>query len=202
MFCANCDTSLEGLSDDASCPSCGSCSRTAKTTALLTAGVVAMAGRVGLKVVRGDSRPWTDRWLKILRSLESLREAYALDASAVGIEGVSDRADNFFVHCFHLKDWLVNTGTASVADVQAHIDSTPLRWCDAMCNSDKHHTRTRGVTARIRETSISPEDGRATVTIEVDWAGPTAKLIDALDLAEQCVDAWRQFFAQQGIAEP
>jgi hypothetical protein len=115
-----------------------------------------VAGRVGLKVVRGDDRPWTDRWLKILRSLESLRQAYALDASATGIEGVSDRADNFFVHCFHLRDWLENTGTASSADVRAQTKSTPLRWCDAMCNSEKHHTRDWGVTARIREACISP----------------------------------------------
>jgi hypothetical protein len=38
------------------------------------------------------------------------------------------------------------------------------------------------------------------VTIEVDWATPKASTVDALDLANECVDSWQAFLKQNGIA--
>jgi hypothetical protein len=70
----------------------------------------------------------------------------------------------------------------------------------AVANSNNHHTRTHGITARIRDTLMTP-DG-APVTIEVHWATAQAKTFDALDLANDCVTTWRAFFAQHGIAAP
>lgn len=90
----------------------------------------------------------------------------------------------------------------SPGDVNAHYQSTSaLQICNAICNTHKHHTRWPGrTTARIREVVTSPQGHQ--ISIEVDWATPTATTVDALDLANECVASWRVFFAANGIIEP
>ncbi|MGI8513672.1 MAG: hypothetical protein ACR2NT_00755 [Acidimicrobiia bacterium] len=40
------------------------------------------------------------------------------------------------------------------------------------------------------------------MTIEVDWATPKATTVDALDLANECIDSWRAFLKDFRIPEP
>jgi hypothetical protein len=104
-----------------------------------------------------------------------------------------------------MRDWLnaelVNVGGVRKQDVDNHVaGSQPLEVSSAVANSDKHHTRTHDITARIRDTLMTPD--RDCVTIEVHWATAQAKTFDALDPANDCLTSWRAFFPQHGIAAP
>jgi hypothetical protein len=87
-----------------------------------------------------------------------------------------------------MRDWLnadlANVGGVTKQDIENHVaGSQPLEVSRAGANSDKHHTRMHGITARIRDTLMTPDGGR--VTIEVHWAMAQAKTFDALDLANE-----------------
>ncbi len=160
---------------------------------------------VGVKIGRGDYRPWTEKWLLILSRIKALQAVYSGDTHGLGNLEIDSRALDFFVECDHLRDWLEGDLPAlpsiTPADIDRHFQSSQaLRRCNAVCNSHKHHTRRSGTTARIRDTEMT--GGKARVTIEVDWASPSAAMVDALDLAEDCVADWRAFFTAFGIAEP
>ena len=105
-----------------------------------------------------------------------------------------------------ISEWLngdlANLPGVSAKDIRDHTTkAAPFGLAEAMANSYKHHTRKPGTaTARIRDTSVGPAGAR--VTIEVNWATPNASTVDALDLANDCVAAWRSFFKRFGIVEP
>ena len=153
-------------------------------------------------VTSGDDPSWQEKWLIIQHHLSTIDAAYAGTAPGGNI-GLKGAILAFFTNCYHLWEWLVNDPTTSVTE--AAIDallasSIPLQQCEAICNSDKHHTRNRGRTARIRTTTGSTTGQSADV--EVDWLSPTAVTVDAHTLAEQCVVDWRAFFPTVGLTEP
>ncbi len=204
MWCPDCKASLDEVAVSDPCPACGGRIRSANA-AVETIGVVAAVGEVSLKVTRGDDRPWTQKWLAVIHSLDALRDAYGGDARLLGSVAIDSRVESFFVECDHLRDWLVGD-VASLSDVvapdieQHFTASQPLLTCNKVCNTHKHHTRRSGTTARIRATELTPTGAR--VTIEVDWATSQATTVDALDLAQDCVTSRRAFFTRFGIAEP
>jgi hypothetical protein len=141
---------------------------------------------------------------EVLRSRDLIREAYA-DCRELGNVDVDARVTRFCSECHDMRDWLNNDianlpGVTTTA-VDHHHTERPLRISSAVANSHKHHTRTRGFTARIRHTLMTPDQG-ARVTIEVDWATSQATTVDALDLANECIDSWQAFLKQNGIAVP
>jgi hypothetical protein len=122
-------------------------------------GVVTPVGELSLKVTKGDHRPWTEKWLTVLHCFDALRATYSGDARQLGNLEIERRALTFFVECNHLRDWLMEDLTTrpgvARADIDKHFqESVPLRRCNAICNTHKHHTRRAGMTtARIRDTS-------------------------------------------------
>ena len=117
---------------------------------------------------------------------------------------VEARATLFFGECHDLRDWLTsdiaNLPGITTRNVVNHTRvSRPLQIASAVANSHKHHTRSHGTTARIRETYMTPEGAR--VVIESDWGLPTAANDDALELADACIADWREFFRNHGISE-
>lgn len=204
IHCPDCNASLDDVAVSESCPVCGGRRRSAKA-AVETIGAVAPVGEVSLKVTRGHDRPWTQKWLAVINSLGALRDAYSGDARLLGNVEIDSRVESFFVECDHLRDWLKADVAALSGVVAADIDrhfkaSQPLLTCNAVCNTHKHHTRRSATTARIRDTELTPTGAR--VSIEVDWATSQATTVDAMDLAQACVESWRAFFRRFGIAEP
>jgi hypothetical protein len=204
MFCPDCGMNLDEVEVGAPCPGCGGGRRSAIAHAE-TASVKVMAGEVSLKVTKGDDRPWEEKWLEVLKRLDDVRATYSGDARGFGSMEIDRRVEDFFSECNHVRDWLIGDvarlPTVTVAVIDQHFwSSAPLRTCNAICNTDKHHTRSTGATARIRSTDVTPTGAR--VTIEVDWALPSATRVDALQLADKCVASWRAFFTTHAIAEP
>lgn len=204
MYCPDCDASLDEVPVGEACPNCGGRRRAAIASPPPVA-VVAVVEEVSYKITRSDHRPWEEKWRLVLHLRQQLAEAYAGNVPKGGNVEIDTHVTSFCVECYHFPEWLIGdlASIPGVSDtaIRHHKKATPLVIAEAVANSHKHHTRIQGkTTARIRDTSVGSTG--ATVTIEVDWATPQATTIDALDLADQCVDSWRSFFKQYGIVEP
>ncbi|MDH4144125.1 MAG: hypothetical protein OEY23_03040 [Acidimicrobiia bacterium] len=158
-----------------------------------------------ISVTRGDDRPWLEKWREVLRARDQIALVYAQRVAGLGNAEVDERVTRFCSECHDMRDWLLGDiaslpGVAG-AEVIAHATSTPpLVVSSAVANSHKHHTRKAGTTsARIRSTNMTPTGAR--VSIEIDWATPDARTVDALELADDCISSWRQFLVSRGITE-
>jgi len=203
MTCPDCGQNLDDVPVGAQCPSCSGTRRSATVTAAPLELSVDMPAP-SIKIRKHDVRRWTEKWSLTLLRRDALARAYAGETLTSSLEGES-RALDFFVECHHLREWLEHDTASqlgvSSGDIVAHFQSSmALRACNAICNTHKHHTRSSGTTARIREVITSPQGFR--ISIEVDWATPAATTFDALDLVNECVASWRSFFAAHGINEP
>ena len=203
--CEDCDANLDSVQPGEPCPTCGSTRRSIRVQAQSGLATFVTFPQPTIRISRDDKRPWVEKWKSTMSRLDALRAVYTRAEEPKSNVDVDNRALDFFVDCDHLRDWIaeddVSLPTITWTEVRGHLASSPpLQVCNAICNSHKHHTRASGVTARIRDTEIGPHGAR--VTIEVGWATPSATTVDALDLAEQCVESWRVFFKAQGISEP
>ena len=121
-------------------------------------------------------------------------------------DNYEDDMQSFFMHCYHLKDWIKNDPyCAAWQSVEQFIQADPhLPICADLCNALKHLTRT---TNRSQENpqfggsaiKLDIQEGgvKASVQIEMSFIVTTTKHgnIDALNLARNCMDSWKQFIA-------
>ena len=152
--------------------------------------VAAAAGTVSTK--RVGPPPWTEKWQTSLNWLGQLREAYSPGAELGNFE-VQRRAETFFDECNHLRYWLQGDVAAlpgvRLQDINQHFKNSPeLKWCRDIGDTYKHYKRDRGPTARIEETIVSATG--SLVKIRVNVADLSASTVDALALAERCMDSW------------
>ena len=202
-FCPDCDEPLDGVPQGAPCPGCGGYRRSVSVTAGVAAVfVAAAAGTVSTK--RVGPPPWTEKWQTSLYWLGQLREAYSPGAELGNFE-VQRRAETFFDECNHLRYWLQGDVAAlpgvRLQDINQHFKNSPeLKWCRDIGDTYKHYKRDRGPTARIEETIVSATG--SLVKIRVNVADLSASTVDALALAERCMDSWGAFFKAFGVTPP
>lgn len=140
------------------------------------------------------------------RYLERIRKIYhGVPAEWCARHDYHDDVHSFFVHCYHVRDWIVTLNKIGVSakDVDRYIDSQDcLRLCADLCNASKHcelihKTRSQAnpyISMTQHRGGMKPMNGqhlqilRSTFTIV---AG--TRFIDALELAEQCVSAWESY---------
>jgi len=150
------------------------------------------------------------------RYLERIRAMYAgvpyrEDAS----EYYPDDVCSFFIHCYHIRDWIVALHPAgvSIADVDLIVNSSfELQVCADLCNGTKHcrlkHTRTskRPFVAGHRFVSTGqgvvggvvtgrPQSMQCQFEILAD-----GEYYDALWLAERCMAVWDGYLDALGSA--
>ena len=202
-YCPDCNRNLDTVPIGRECPECGK-KRRAAIVSPKVIETVAVVNSVSWKLIRGDEPSWLQKWRGVIVGRDDLREAYESQQA----DKAGARALSFFVTCHHLSEWLkgdIDNGLAiTESAVDAHVKADDyLLACEAIANTDKHHTRNKSekVTARIRSTEAHPDKGLR-VTIEVDWSKPNALHYDALQLANACVASWEQFLAEHGIANP
>jgi hypothetical protein len=204
MFCPDCNANLDAVPPGAPCPTCGGQRRSAVVHPDTVTAKVSVPDPT-VTITRDDHRPWFEKWREVVRTRDQISKVYSERLPSVGNVEVDERVTRFCNECHDMRDWLEgdigSLAGVTEADITNHARSAAsLRISSAVANSHKHHTRASGTTARIRSTRITPQGAR--VTIEVDWATPAATTVDALDLANDCVASWRQFFANHGISEP
>jgi len=143
------------------------------------------------------------------RYLERIRQAYAgVPYREDGREYYADEVHSFFVHCYHIRDWVLALNRVAVTktDLDTFIDSHfELQVCADLCNGTKHcsldwsRTSHQPHVAGYRLDSSGAGVGlggeRCRITkcqFEVLAEG---EVHDALWLAEQCMDLWDGFIA-------
>jgi hypothetical protein len=112
-------------------------------------------------------------------------------AALTGSSDLEDFALVFFQVCYHLRDWMIETGGATRLELdRLFAESMDLRVCRDICNGAKHLNITRpsvdaGFSIGREYAPYEPTNVRLFVI-----AGAKH---DLLELAARCVDAWRVF---------
>lgn len=197
-FCSDCLHELGPEETGRPSPACGG-SNVSVRGGLATEMDMAHPG--ALRVTRADHQPWSEKWARAQRRLERVRGMYAGHGEP-GNAALEDELSALFDDCNHLREWL-KKDSANLPFTEDDVDEwfwedEHLKICNAISNSDKHHTRSgTQMTARIRDTTAGAAGAK--VEIEVHWATPDAYAIDGLALAESVVGAFRGFLSQHGI---
>ncbi|MGH2362744.1 MAG: hypothetical protein ACRDGM_19635 [bacterium] len=113
----------------------------------------------------------------------------------------------FFMNCYHLKDWIKRDSAVAPAiqqSVEGHINANrPLKLCADICNSLKHLSLTShrsGESPAFGKKEYGLTLGAEPSTIKLKYQVDTAAgLIDAFQLATECVDAWDTFLSGNGL---
>ncbi|SEQ81179.1 hypothetical protein [Arthrobacter sp. OV608] len=165
--CPQCQGELPEKSESGQCPHCGHAWGTLRLGGLGT--LTSVVTEIGY----GVDKSWLEQWGQMERSYKKLQELYA--ATGAGNQEAQTIVKDFFIHCWHLGDWLSKDKGTSVTWpeiktlLQSEID---INICNAMANTSKHHTRFPNETsARVSSLKLHP---KFEATIEVSPpSGPT-----------------------------
>lgn len=194
--CANCGLPTNGSAEMPPCPGCGGTTRRAHITGAVSI-VATITAEVGAEY--SAQRSWRERWQRLERSYEAVQKIYNGTSGGDSTEWKRTVSD-FFDDCYHLADWLKRDPETKREDAMSSVRDHPhLKLADAYANTDKHHTRHKGLTeARIGGTTRTSDRGQ----VLIDWTDPDTGAggrVDALDLATKCMHAWRAYLAQHGL---
>jgi hypothetical protein len=138
-----------------------------------------------------------------IKRLEEDIERFSV-ATDDNFEKAIDAFTSFFIQCYHLRDWLVES-RYSRRDIDVFISSSfALSLCRDMANKQKHKTIDKYEPQNhLMEHKI---DGSNILTCIICYYDPFRKenrygidvqeidtLVDVVDLAEKCVDEWQRF---------
>lgn len=123
-------------------------------------------------------------------------------------DGYEDDAVSFFMHCYHIRDWILHLNQVGITapQVDAFINAhEELRICADLCNGSKHcklHRKTRSG----RQPHIAGKRYEAATWLTASGGGNVLKgrysiltasgQVDVLALAEDCMRLWSEFITQ------
>lgn len=159
-------------------------------------------------------RTWREQYYRIHRLAARL---------GTGTEG-EERVDDFysfFMHCFHLGDWIAadqwvpsGIGAAAKALTEGGRDNRPdgdpaLMRCADIANGVKHLAATRTPRldphARVESTESFTQDDLFQddmVQQAGTWVVVGGQVDSASQLAQDCLDAWEGFLIRHGLLTP
>ncbi|TXC79123.1 hypothetical protein [Paraburkholderia azotifigens] len=143
------------------------------------------------------------------RYLKRVEDIYAgiFSSSGHDAEAYDDDVISFFIHCYHVRDWIIHLNDIGITarQVDSYIDShQALRICADLANGSKHCILTRSlrtarqplIAGRERNTSfwLVGDGGRGGEVMQSKYtvvSGP--EHFDALELAAECVQLWETY---------
>ncbi|ASG09142.1 hypothetical protein ACYVLC_003401 [Vibrio cholerae] len=146
------------------------------------------------------------------RYLKRIRLGYdGVHNSSLVFQDFEDDLSSFFMHCYHVRDWLIHSEHLSITakQVDEFINSNDfLKICADLCNGSKHCKLTRSTRTGYQPNLINKESfglyGASLISNEsfsLESARCSVQVgdrsYDALLLAEACIDAWVLFLNQQ-----
>lgn len=190
--CPNCQRDLPEDSKPGRCPYCGH----ALGTGVQPGGV----GRVDaakVEVGYGAPKSWLEQWGQVERSYKKVQN---LSVGAADHQEALTAVKDFFIHSWHLGNWLVDDAETSVQqqDIETLLQSDPgLQICKALATMPKHQTldRAHGISAPVSLVATQPQ---GQVVIEISTPSGT-EARDALDFATNCLAIWRKFLHSHGL---
>jgi hypothetical protein len=141
---------------------------------------------------------WNEQWDRVKRYYDRFRKIND------GLEGHGEPSDYyfddmwaFFQNCFHLRDWLKEDRFQSAKIRKTphdYVRDTPcLAICADLANALKHMTLTRhlesGDEPKRTNRSMSVTGGSPVVILKANIEHK-GKIIDAFQLATECIAAW------------
>lgn len=112
----------------------------------------------------------------------------------------------FFQNCYHLQDWLMKDDSTNIteSDVDRFIDArTCMTICADLCNGSKHLELGSGgrsneepemADGAIIRDNVSTGEISASYRVETNSGDE-----DAFNIAEECMDEWRQFLQNNNL---
>lgn len=193
-FCPKCRADLE---DDARgpCPDCGS---TGFTTAMLMPGTLTLGDLGGIVREYGPERPWQEQWYRTRERFKELKRIYQPGAFP-GDAAARTAVEDFFHHCLHLGDWLWTDPVSGCEEDEVRDfikNNRALKICAGLANTSKHRGRDwkGSMNAVVRRVWHNQAADSTVATVEwwLQSQESNRHTVDALELAEGCVAAWKQ----------
>jgi len=146
---------------------------------------------------------WNEQWDRVKRYYDRFRKINE------GFEGHGEPSENyfddmwaFFQNCYHLKDWL-KKGSFQSAKIcenpEKYVNDTPcLAICGDLTNAIKHmglredYPKKSGVEPKPVNRSMSVIGGSPVVILKANIEHK-GKIIDAFELATECMAAWNAY---------
>lgn len=144
--------------------------------------------------------PYQEQLDRINRLKEDVKRFSA--ATDENFESAIDAFTSFFIQCYHLRDWLVQS-RYSRRDIDIFISKSPsLSLCRDLANKQKHQAidkyepqnhfvehKIAGISTPIIR-YYDPFRKEDRFGIDVQEFGT---LVDTIDLVEKCVEEWEKF---------
>lgn len=143
------------------------------------------------------------------RYLTRLEDIYAgvFSSSGHNKEAYDDDVVSFFIHCYHIRDWIAHLNNIGITakDIDAYIDNhRSLKICADLANGSKHCKLTRSLRTE-RQPHISGKERHTSTWFTGEGGGEVIKckytilsndeLLDALQLAKECVQLWEEYMS-------
>ncbi|HDX8600571.1 TPA: hypothetical protein RQO23_003372 [Klebsiella oxytoca] len=144
------------------------------------------------------------------RYLNRIEKIYSgiFSSSGHDKEDYDDDVVSFFIHCYHIRDWIIELNTLNIKSVQVDIfinKHQQLKICADLANGSKHCKLKRSlrtgrqphIAAKQKETSTwySGTGGGEVMTCKYTILCD-GKLYDALQLARECIQLWDLYISE------
>ncbi len=136
--------------------------------------------------------------------IEGLYEG-VLSSSGHDKNAYDDDVVSFFIHCYHIRDWIIHLNTLDITakQVDGYINQhKALKVCADLANGSKHCKLTRSMRTE-RQPHIVGKERRTSTWHTGSGGGEVMKckytivsnteFLDALELARESVELWESF---------
>lgn len=142
------------------------------------------------------------------RYLDRIRMIYEGTYFPGSAEHYEDEVVSFFIHCYHIKDWVVSLSKINIngAEIDTFINShEELKICADFCNGEKHCRLERNKRTgsqphlayrEYRVSHYTPASGKPSsykASYKIISGGHR---YDARDLAERCLSLWGEYISK------
>lgn len=147
------------------------------------------------------------RTLRYLMRMEGIYKGI-FSSSGHESEAYDDDVVSFFIHCYHVRDWIIHLNRLGITPehVDSYINShRALKICADLANGSKHCKLTRSLRTN-RQPHIAGKERRISAWLTGDGGGEVMKskytilagadVIDALELAKECVRLWESYICE------
>ncbi|MFT6909454.1 MAG: hypothetical protein ACJAS1_006173 [Oleiphilaceae bacterium] len=141
---------------------------------------------------------------RYLKRIEAIYEGVPLSHSC-DKQSYDDDVMSFFIHCYHVRDWLIHDDTLRITqnNVDEYIkDNRALSVCTDLANGLKHCRLTRNTRTEDQphvsgsERLVSKFGDEPSIMSSKYRIMSNNQTLDALTLAKECVQLWRELFAK------
>ena len=141
---------------------------------------------------------------RYLKRIEAIYEGTPLLPGS-NKEYYDDDVISFFIHCYHLRDWIIHLNNCGVSskEIDEYINQNrALSVCADLANGSKHCQLTRATRTEDqphvsgRERYISRYGDEESIMKCKYRIMSNKKTLDALELAKECVALWDKYLVQ------